>query len=360
MYPALSLAARLVERGDEVAYVGTPDGPEARLVPGAGIAFTGLATTGFDRARPLSALSAGVRALAATARACALIRRTAPAIVVGFGGYVTLPVGLAAALCGVPLMVHEQNAVVGLANRVLARVATAVAVTYPETAASFAAPCPVVVTGNPVRRAVTEVTREQGRRALGVPDDATLLLAFGGSRGARHLNEALVRAAPAILAEPHVHVVHVAGASEAASVRSLIERIAAGAGRWHVHGYLDEMPAALAAADLVVARAGATTVAEITARGIAAVLVPYPYATDDHQTANARALAEAGGAVLVPDRALDSAAFEHAVVSLLRDPGARATMAAASRALGRPSADEALAELVHATARPGTDHNDRT
>lgn len=355
MYPALSLAARLAARGDEVTYVGTPDGPEARLVPGAGVAFTGLATSGFDRARPLTALTAGVRALVATARACAVIRSTAPDVVVGFGGYVTLPVGFAAVLCGVPLVIHEQNAVLGLANRVLARFARAVALTYPESVLSAPSSCTVEVTGNPVRRAVTDVTREQGRRALGVPEEAVLVLAFGGSRGARHLNRALVRCATAILADPAVRVIHVTGPGELDAVRPAIERIGVAAGRWRVLGYLDEMPEALAAADVVISRAGATTLAEITARGIAAVLVPYPYATDDHQTANARALVEAGGAVLVRDEELDSDRFEQAVLSLLRDPGARATMAVASRALGRPDADEALAELVRATARPGTD-----
>lgn len=354
MYPALSVAARFAAEHDEVDFVGTPTGLEARLVPEAGIRFHGLPARGFDRSKPWTLFTAAAVAIVSAIRAWLLLGRARPDVVVGFGGYVSIPVGLAAVLRGIPLVLHEQNSVPGLANRLLSKWAQAVGVTYDESVASLRRPERAAVTGNPVRDQVLASTREAGRAALGLPDDALVLLAFGGSRGARHLNQALVSLRDRLLGIPGLHVVQVAGPMEAASVRQALH--AAGGddgGRWQVHEYLSGMGDAIAAADLIVSRAGATTIAELTVLGAPAVVVPYPYATDDHQTRNAATLVAHGAAVLVADGELDESRFGDELARLLGDASARATMAAASKALGRPDAAARVAALARDSIRAG-------
>jgi len=350
------VAGVLAAARDDVVFVGTPDGLEARLVPEAGVVFRGLRARGFDRARPWTLITSSARIAASTVSAWRWLGSHRPDVVIGFGGYVSIPVGFAALLRGVPLVLHEQNSVPGLANRVLSRWARAVAVTYEESAALLAHPDRVEVTGNPVRAAVTDARREAGRAALSLPEDALVLLVFGGSRGARHLNSALVAEHDRLLALPELSIVHVAGAAEAATVREALAAAGGdGGGRWRVLDYLDDMGSALAAADLVVARAGATSIAEITALGLPAVLVPYPYATDDHQTKNARTMVAHGAAELVADAELDGERFGDIVLGILGDASRRATMSDASRALGRPDAADRVVHLARATvsARAG-------
>lgn len=320
-------------------------------MPSAGIAFHAVNARGFDRSNPLTLLSSAAVIAASTLRALALIGRFRPDVVVGFGGYVSLPVGLAAVIRGVPLVLHEQNSVPGLANRVLSRWARAVGVTYETSLRHLARPERAVVTGNPVREAVLDADAEQGRRRLGLEPAAVVLLVFGGSRGARHINDALVHLAPSLMALPSLQVLHVAGRIEAASVA---ERVADALGhdepRYRVVDYIDDMGNAIAAADIVVARAGATSIAEITAIGRPAVLVPYPYATDDHQTLNARAVHESGGAIVVSDDELDGDVLREVVTTLAGDEQKRRTMASASAALGRRDATERLVALVRNAA----------
>jgi UDP-N-acetylglucosamine--N-acetylmuramyl-(pentapeptide) pyrophosphoryl-undecaprenol N-acetylglucosamine transferase len=352
VYPALAVAARFSDAPDETLFVGTPSGIEARLAPEAGVAFRGLRASGFDRARPWTLFTSTARLAASTMLAAAWLRELKPDVVVGFGGYVSIPVGLAAVLRGVPLVLHEQNSVPGMANRFLSRWAARVGVTYEESARTLAHPERAEVTGNPVRAAVLAADRAAGRALLGVPDDAVVLLVFGGSRGARHLNTALVGLRDRLLAIPDLHVVQVAGPKERDSVKSALELAGGdGGGRWRVLDYISDMGSALAASDLVVARAGATSIAEITALGLPAVLVPYPYATDDHQTTNARAMVEHGAGVLVADAELDDERFGDIVAELISDRERRATMAAASRALGRPDAADRVATIARAAAR---------
>lgn len=352
VYPALTVAEELRADGrDEVLFVGVPNGLEQRLAEEAGVPFSPLEARGFDRSRPLSLLTASAVIAASTFRARSLLRSYKPGVVVGFGGYVSIPVGLAAAWTHVPLVVHEQNSVPGLANRVLSRWSRATAITYPESAGFLHRPERAILTGNPVRCGVLHGDRAVGRAALGVPDEALMLLVFGGSRGARHLNTALVGLRGRLLEIPGLHVVHVTGRAEADSVdRALSSAGGDGGGRWHLLDYCADMGGALMAADLVVARAGATSIAEITALGRPSILVPYPYATDDHQTKNAAALERAKAAEVLSDAALDSPAFESTLVRLLLDAAARDTMAAASAALGHSDAARRVAAIARGVA----------
>ena len=192
VYPALTVAEQFAAAPDEVLFVGTPDGLEARIVPDAGVAFRPLAAAGFDRSRPWTLVTSSVRIAVSTVRAWRWLGAERPDVVLGFGGYVSIPVGFAAALRRVPLVLHEQNSVPGIANRVLSRFATKVAVTYEESCLAHGPPRPRRGHGNPVRAAVLKASRPAGRVALALPEDAPVLLVFGGSRGARHLNAALV------------------------------------------------------------------------------------------------------------------------------------------------------------------------
>lgn len=316
----------------------------------AGLEYFALPARGFDRGRPMSILPAALTVLASTFRAVRLLARFEPDVVVGFGGYVALPLGLACAIRRVPLVLHEQNSVPGLANRVLARWAKCVAITYPDSGALLPRADRTHLTGNPVRDGVLGISRPVGRARLSLPEDALVVFAFGGSRGARHLNESLVSSASALLTVPGAVILHVAGPAEYESVREAVSAAGLDNGRYVLLEWLDDIGAALAATDVVVSRAGASAISEITAVGRAAVLVPYPYATDDHQTSNARAVVDAGGAVLVPDADLDGPALERTILGILRDAPRREKMAAASQALGRPEAAGRVAELARECA----------
>lgn len=351
MYPALTVAAELAAGRDDVLFVGTPKGLEARLVAETGLRFRALEARGFDRSRPWTLVTSSVLIAVSTIKALALLGAEKPDVVVGFGGYVSIPVGIAAALRGIPLVLHEQNSVPGLANKVLSRRAWGVGVTYEESCSELKHPQRAVVTGNPVRPAVLGASGAAGREALSLAPGSLVLLVFGGSRGARHLNSAVLALRDRLLAIDGLEIVHVAGRAEVATVRDALAAAGGdGDGRWRVLDYLDDMGAALAAADLVVARAGATSIAEITALGRPALLVPYPYATDDHQTKNAATAVAHGAAVLVSDAELDGDRFATELLGLLSDPSKRASMASASRALGRPDAARRVADLARSAA----------
>jgi UDP-N-acetylglucosamine--N-acetylmuramyl-(pentapeptide) pyrophosphoryl-undecaprenol N-acetylglucosamine transferase len=335
---------------DRVAYVGAPDSLEQRLAGEAGVEFVAVPVKGWDRARPLTLVTGFATAVASTFRCLGILRRERTDAVLGFGGYVSFPLSLAAVLRGVPLVLHEQNSVPGVANRILARFARSVCVTYEDSVPLLPHPDRAVVTGDPVRESVLRADRAAGRAAYGVESGETMLLVFGGSRGARHLNGALVGLRERLATIGGVRVVHIAGPSEAPAVREALAAQGGVPGWWQVLEYVDGMGDLLAASDLVVCRAGATTLAEVSVLGKASVLVPYPFATDDHQTLNAGPFARAGASVMVADADVDSSAFGDTLASLLSDPGARAVMEAAAASLGRPDAAAAVVRVVSAAA----------
>ena len=371
IYPALALAAELKARGHTLSYVGTPDGPEASLAPAAGLDFIAAPAKGFDRSRPLTLLTSSLVIFKSALVLRRHFKKWRPDVVVGFGGYVAIPVGLAARFQRkqIPIVVHEQNSVPGMTNRFLARRARLIAVTYPQSVALFRTQrakhdplgprLKVMVTGDPVRPEVLAGDGKRGRRRLKIKAGALVVLVFGGSRGARHLNEATIRVLPELLERyPQLHVIHASGPVEHKQVQAAIDELAAQGGsgakaiktRYHLFPYLDDIADILAASDLAVTRAGATSIAELTALGLPAVLVPYPHATDDHQTSNARDLVAAGGALALPDAELDDAVFMATLDELLSDRERRDTMAKAARRFGRPNAAMLLADCVEAAA----------
>ncbi|MDO4590947.1 MAG: undecaprenyldiphospho-muramoylpentapeptide beta-N-acetylglucosaminyltransferase [Slackia sp.] len=349
--PALALAEVLVERGCEVCFAGTPTGVEARLVAQAGLEYVAFEAAGFDRQRPLTLLTSTAKIAASTCKAKRWMRDARPDAVVGFGGYVCIPVGLAASSLRIPLAVHEQNSVMGMANKFLAKRADAVALTYEEAGSGLADASKAVVTGNPVRSSVLSATRAQGRALLGIPDDARMLLVFGGSLGARHINEAVASLKDALLSRDDLYVVHITGPKEYDAVRERLALDDEQAKRWIVMAYQDRMAETLAAADCAIARAGATSLAEISAIGLPALLVPFPYAAEDHQTTNARAYVAGGAAFSQRDDELEDPAFAEKLFALVDDASVRARMHEAAAAFKTQDAAANLADVVCRVAR---------
>ena len=349
--PALALAECLRDRGHEVRFFGEERRLEGRLVPEAGFDFFPVNVTGFDRQRPWTLVTA-LGHLAHEERHIARAFRAEPAlkpdVAIGFGAYVELPLLRAAKRLKIPIALHEQNSVPGLANKQSARDAALIAIGHPSVADVFrragAREGVIHFTGNPVRRQVLEGSRVRGRTALAVPEDGTLLVVFGGSLGAHHLNTRMASLKRDLLAIPGLHVLHATGADDLEATREALALTPTEAARYRVQGYIDDMGDVLAAADLVLSRAGASSIAEIAALAVPAVLVPYPFATADHQTTNAHTLVDAGAAVMFADADIDSPAFADELLGLLRDPARRARMREASAGLGQAQAAERLAD----------------
>ncbi|MGV3760108.1 MAG: undecaprenyldiphospho-muramoylpentapeptide beta-N-acetylglucosaminyltransferase [Actinomycetota bacterium] len=350
--PALAVAEAIVAEGharSAVHYVGSERGIEARLVPPTGFPMTLLPGRGIQRRLTPANLGAIWGLLVAAVRALVLVRRLRPSVVVAVGGYASVAVGLAAVLWRVPLIVAEQNAAPGAANRLLARFARASAVSFPGT------PLPrAVVTGNPVRPEVAAVSpdRDRGaaRSAFGVGEGRHLVLVFGGSLGALRINEAVLGALPSWRDRADLSVHHVVGARDWEQISASVPADL-GDLEYRCVRYEDDMPGALAAADLAVCRSGSGTCFELAAVGLPAVLVPSPHVTADQQTANARRLVEAGAARLVPDAELDGPRLASEVGALMADEVARASMAAAARSWARPHAAADIARLALGEAR---------
>ncbi len=353
--PALAVACELARRGCEVLYAGNPTGIEARLAPQAGFPFIPFSASGFDRSRPWTLVTSSVRVLLSALKARSWLAREHVDVVVGFGGYVALPMGMAANWLHVPLVIHEQNSYPGITNRSLARHASVVALTYDDARAHLDLPptAKVVLTGNPVRESVLAATRERGRDFLGVDDDVTLLLVFGGSLGAHHINAAIAALKARLLSRDGVVVVQVTGPKEYDAVKERLALTPAEEATWRLMPYCDRMGDVLAACDMTVCRAGATTLAEVTALRVPALLVPFPFATADHQTKNAASLVAAGAASLVADAVLDTD-LAPALFDLLDHPERRVRMVEAYATLPGGDAAQNLADLIMGAASPGT------
>lgn len=352
VFPALAVAAELTRQADvEPVFVGVPDRLEARLVPQAGFRMHEIAAVSVPR-RPSPALFRLPFAIKRSVRECEqILRDEQAAAVVTFGGYVSFPLDRAAQNLGLPLVIHEQNALPGLTNRIASRWADRIAVTFPGSADRFPHPERCAVTGDPVREDLLALDRDAdragARERFGLDPAVPTLLVFGGSQGARSLNDAILDAHPRWEVES-LQVLHAAGRNLHDDTVAAWEPVRAARPEIAVNvvDFIDDMAQAYAAADLVVCRAGATSIAELTVLGLPAVLVPYPHATGDHQTLNAQALEQTGAAILVADGDLDGATLVAAAQPLLTEPDRYTRMATAARAFGRPDAAANVARLV--------------
>ncbi len=329
VYPALAVAEWLRAGGVPVVWMGTRTGLEARVVPRAGIEMEWLEVSGLRGKGALAWAGAPLRLGRALLQAWRVLGRHRPRSVLGMGGFVSGPGGVAAALRRIPLVIHEQNAVAGLTNRLLRPLARRLLEGFPGV---FGDPRAEHV-GNPVRAEIAALpppeVRFAGRR------DPWRLLVVGGSLGALALNETVPRALARLRPEDRPEVLHQAGAKTLETARAAYAQAGVAA---DVRPFLDDMAGAYAWADLVLCRAGALTVAELAAAGVGAILVPYPHAVDDHQTANARHLAEAGAAEILAQEALSPQTLAERLAPYARDPALRLRRARAARAQARPEA----------------------
>jgi UDP-N-acetylglucosamine--N-acetylmuramyl-(pentapeptide) pyrophosphoryl-undecaprenol N-acetylglucosamine transferase len=352
--PGLAVARTLVARGhpaSSIHWVGSRRGSEGALVAEAGFEATLLPGRGIQRRLTTENLGAAWGLARAGVEATALIRSRRPSVVLAMGGWASVSCALASVALGVPVVVAEQNAVPGAANRLVGRFAKASAVPFPGT------PLPrAVVTGNPVRAEILAVerghaARAAARHALGLPADRTVVAVFGGSLGALRLNEAVLGALATWAGRADLALRHVVGERDWSLVNDRIPARAEGGLFYQPVRYDHQRELSLAAADVAVSRAGGNTVAELAAVGLPSILVPLPGAPGDHQTANARHLADAGAAVLVGDAGMTGARLVAEVDGLLGDRPRLEAMAAAASASGRRDAAEAVAALVEAHAR---------
>lgn len=345
IYPAIAIAQEWIARDAkrQIIFVGTEHGLERTIVPKAGfplefISVGGLKGKGLgDTIKSLFLLPVGF------AQAFTLVGRTRPNVVLGVGGYSSGPVLVAAKLRGVPTAIHEANAFPGLANRVLARFVTAAAVAFEEAAPRMKR-ADAVITGNPIRKEFFEAARAPRT------DSRKHLLIFGGSQGSRTINDAMAGAllfmAPL---KDRIDIVHQTGPRELERMQEAYRASAFRDAR--VVPYLDPIVTEIASADLVISRSGAMTVGELAAAGRAAILIPFAAATDNHQELNARAVEQAGGALVITERELSPERLAFAITEIVSDPDRTTRMGAASRTLSTPDATKKIVDLLEKIER---------
>lgn len=348
--PALALAEELSSRGHGVLFFGQEAKLEGRLVPEAGFELVPLVIRGFDRSKPWTAVSAFTKLQAAKKTVRSALAERTPRVGVGFGAYVEVPLLSTCDALGIPTVIHEQNSVVGLANKMMAKKAAEVCIAFPQAKEGFegslGASTKLVFTGNPVRRQVVEGRGAAARERRGIPAGAPVLVVFGGSLGAASLNAAMVELKGELLGVEGWHVIHATGADGFEATEAALALTPQQAERYHLSAYVEDMGDVLAAADLALCRSGASSVAELAATALPSILVPYPHATADHQRTNASWLADAGAAVIVDDRDLDTAAFRETLFALLGSRERLAAMREAAQSLASANAAKVLADEV--------------
>jgi len=340
IFPALSIARNLQSRGYRTEWLGTPTGLEVEVLRNTDIVLHRINARGLRGKSRLSVLTAPFMLMRALLQSLQVLRRVQPCCVLGMGGYVTGPGGVAARLSGRPLLIHEQNAVAGFSNRLLASIATRVMEAFPGT---FAPQTGAMSTGNPVRAEIRALPLPQERSPAA--DGRLRVLVLGGSLGAVAINRLVPQALQMLAADQRPLLRHQVGRNNFEQARDAYAQ----AGLTledlcQVLPFIDDMAAAYDWADLVICRAGATTVCEIAAAGKPAIFIPFPHAVDDHQTHNAQWLSNAGAAVLIQQRDLDAQKLAGLLQELSRDRGRLLTMAMAARALARPEACDLVTE----------------
>jgi UDP-N-acetylglucosamine--N-acetylmuramyl-(pentapeptide) pyrophosphoryl-undecaprenol N-acetylglucosamine transferase len=337
--PALAIAQQLKKQFDaDVLFIGTARGIETRLVPQAGFPLELIQVGALKNVSLLTRVKTMFdlpRAIAASSR---MLSEFDPEVVIGVGGYASGPAMVAAIRRRLPTLAFEPNVVPGFANRMIARWVSAAAVHFEETCRYFPH---CKVTGVPVRAAFFNITAKAG----GMPT----LLVFGGSQGARAINQAMIESLPGLLVKvPGIHIIHQTGQRDYDRVQAAYQQSGISG---EVHKFIDDMPETFGRADLLVCRSGASTVGEITAAGKPAIFVPFPAAADDHQNVNARALESVGAAVVVEESNLGAAYLVDTIAALIGDGGRLQAMSAAAKGLAHPKAVEEIAEMVGQLAR---------
>ncbi len=350
IYPAITIAEAIkATEPTEILYVGSKTGLENTLIPKQGYNFVTLDVRGLERNLSVRNLVTLGKTAGSLFQAERIIRKFKPQVVIGTGGFVCGPVLLAASLSGIPTLIQEQNVIPGVTNTVLACFVNRIALGYEEAAKRFKQKHKLVFTGNPVRNDILTVSRSEGLAFFGFDPAKFTLIAAGGSRGARSINTAMIKVHEHFKDADDIQILHITGDHE-------YDRVTKQLGSVNYHGfygktsriipYSHHMPAVLAAADLVVYRAGAVGLAELAARGLPSILIPYPYAAEDHQRYNAQAFVMNGAARMSLDKLLTGEELLDEIVRVKEDRRLLQQMATASLAMGRTDAAQAIADIA--------------
>ncbi len=345
LFPGIAIAEELKSRdaSAETIFIGTEHGIEASIIPREGYPIRYLKAEGIAGKSFIRKAKAGVKTVFSLYESFRTLKELNPDALIGLGGYASFAPAFAGALLRIPTLIMEQNSVPGLANRVLSRFVDIICVTYHESL-SFFPRNKTYITGNPVRQKILKASREQAYELFGLERGKFTVFVFGGSLGARKINNALCGAFPDISEiRNEVQFLHQTGKGDYEAVRETYRK-------WGIKGtvaaFIHRMPEAYAVADIVVSRAGATTLAELTAVGRPAILIPYPHAAGNHQELNARRLSEMGAARIILDHELDSETLARNIKDLFGNAGVRSEMQRSSRALGRPDAAQKVVEIA--------------
>jgi UDP-N-acetylglucosamine--N-acetylmuramyl-(pentapeptide) pyrophosphoryl-undecaprenol N-acetylglucosamine transferase len=348
LYPAIATADALasLDKKTEILFITGVSALERELVNKAGYTLVTLDAPGLRRKLSPDLFAAVYKAGRGLAKATEAVKGFDADAVIGFGGAVTYPVVRAAKKLGIPAVIQEQNTIPGLANTYLSKMADIVAVSWEETGTLLKKGTKIVVTGNPIRTTGLNATKANARAALGLPEEGQVVTVFGGSQGARHINEVTAAAYKQIGREKKLTLLHVTGSRD---YHEIVQAWSRGGASENVKmlPYLDGMGQAYRASDLMVCRAGASTLAELAAFGTPSILIPYPYASNDHQSRNAAVFEKAGAAKVIADEALNAPGLAEAIAKLVADKNHLKTMAGAGKKLGRPNAAADLAALIY-------------
>ncbi|MEA4961990.1 undecaprenyldiphospho-muramoylpentapeptide beta-N-acetylglucosaminyltransferase [Lutispora sp.] len=352
IYPAVAIAREILERYEkaDILFIGTERGMESSIIPREGFSFRKIKVRGFMRKMAFENVIAVKENLLSLIECRRIIKSFKPDIVIGTGGYVCGTMLMTAALSGIPTLIHEQNAFPGITNRILSRFVDKIALTFQEASDYFHSKDKISVTGNPLRVEITKIGKNDGMAAFGFDEKKPLLLIIGGSRGAKKINESITLIAADCEKNREFQLLHMTGESQYESVISLYKKkgIPYNTSYLKVMPYIHNAPYALAAADLIISRCGAGLISEITALGKPSILIPYPYATDNHQEYNARALEKYGAANVILEGGLNESMLFSQVKKLLSNPDKMKDMALNSKRLGKPNAASDIVEVIEA------------
>ena len=351
IYPALAIADELKRRfpDAEIRFAGTQEGLESQIVPQAGYQLELLRAAGIERRFTLDNIKNLSQATSGLWDAYRLLKRFGPDVVIGTGGYVCGPLLLNAGLQKLPILLQEQNAVLGVTNRLVQRFAGRIALGAGEAVSGISGDMKrVKVTGNPVRPEFFSITRQEARAQMGLKDEEKLIVLAGGSRGARSLNHSSMELHRMVEANPNYRLIHATGSSQWEEIEQIFldKGLSLESTNRKTIPYLENMPEVLRGADFIVSRAGALALAEIAVCGVPSLLIPYPYAAENHQEKNASAFVAAGAAAMLKDRDLEEGVLLRQVEDILNTQGKLAIMGAASKQLAKPKATEEIADLA--------------
>ncbi|SMB96428.1 UDP-N-acetylglucosamine-N-acetylmuramylpentapeptide N-acetylglucosamine transferase [Desulfonispora thiosulfatigenes DSM 11270] len=350
VYPALAIAKYLLKQDNntEILFIGTKVGMESKIIPKEGFAFETITVQGLERKISLGMFKTGFKAIEGLGKSISILRKYNPQLVIGTGGYVCGPVVLAARILGIPTIIHEQNALPGMTNKLLGKIVDQIMITFPDSDKYFKKN-KVKLTGLPVREQILDIKKEEGIKFLNLDSTKKTILITGGSRGAKNINNAMACAYKDLLKKNNLQFIHITGESGYKDVlNNLIQQgiNLEEQGNIILKPYLYEMEYAISCADLCISRAGATFLAEMTAKGIPSILIPYPFASENHQEYNAKSLVNRNAAMMILDKDLSGEKLLNNILSIIDNDSLLSQMTSSAKKAGNVDSLENIMQVI--------------